>query len=65
MADRADIVQDSIGRSRTNGTGNILDSLVASWNLEQEESVSRAPLYHQLFLLLKRAILDGSIQHGM
>ena len=44
MVDRADIVQDAIGRSRANGTGSILESLVSSWNLEQEESVSRAPL---------------------
>ena len=65
MADRADIVQDAIGRSRANGSGDILATLVSTWSLEQEESVSRAPLYHQLFLLLKRAILDGSIQHGM
>ena len=65
MADRADIVQGSFRKARTNGTQMILESLVASWNLEQAESLSRAPLYHQLFLLLKRAILDGTIQHGM
>lgn len=65
MADTADRVQDSIRNGTGNGSGTILDALVSSWSLEQQESVSRAPLYHQLFMLLKHAILDGSIQHGM
>lgn len=64
MADRADIVQGSIRSSLGASPENILDTLVSNWQLEQEQSVSRAPLYHQLFLLLKRAILDGSLQHG-
>ena len=64
MGDRADIVQGSIRSPLGASPENILDTLVSSWQLEQEQSVSRAPLYHQLFMLLKRAILDGSLQHG-
>ena len=64
MADRADIVQGSIRHSPGTDPENILDTLVSNWRLEQEKSLNRAPLYHQLFLLLKRAILDGSLAHG-
>lgn len=64
MADRADnvsrMVQDTLG----NSPDNILQTLVSNWSLDQDASVSRSPLYHQLFVLLKRAILDGSIRHG-
>lgn len=45
-------------------TDLLLETLVAGWDPEQVESVTRAPLYHQLYLLLKRAILDGTVPHG-
>ncbi|MEM1176250.1 MAG: hypothetical protein AAGI27_15755, partial [Pseudomonadota bacterium] len=55
---------DSVAETRADGAGRFLETLSLNWNVEQTEAVARAPLYHQLFLVLKRAILDGTIPHG-
>ena len=55
---------DSVVETRADGAGRFLETLSSNWNVDQTEAVARAPLYHQLFLVLKRAILDGTIPHG-
>ncbi len=40
---------------------DLLSSLKAEWSLAQHGSMSRVPLYHQLYSVLKGAILDGTI----
>ncbi|MEM9690448.1 MAG: GntR family transcriptional regulator [Pseudomonadota bacterium] len=55
---------DNVSSARADGAGRFLETLSMNWNVEQTEAVSRAPLYHQLFRVLKRAILDGTIPHG-
>ena len=39
----------------------LLKSLKAEWRLAQQGAMSRVPLYHQLYSILKAAILDGTI----
>ena len=39
----------------------LLDSLKSEWQLAQNGAMSRVPLYHQLYSVLKAAILDGTI----
>ncbi len=39
----------------------LLNSLKSDWNLAQHGAMSRVPLYHQLYSVLKAAILDGTI----
>jgi GntR family transcriptional regulator len=42
---------------------DILTSLKADWSLAQHGTMSRVPLYHQLYSVLKSAIMDGTIPH--
>lgn len=42
---------------------NLLNSLKAKWELSQRGPMSRVPLYHQLYSVLKAAILDGTIPY--
>ena len=42
----------------------LLSSLKAEWQLARNGSIARAPLYHQLYSVLKAAILDGTIAYG-
>ena len=42
---------------------NLLHSLRAKWDLSQRGPMSRVPLYHQLYSVLKAAILDGTIPY--
>jgi len=39
----------------------LLNSLKSDWQLAQHGAMSRVPLYHQLYSVLKEAILDGTI----
>ena len=39
----------------------LLNSLKSNWHLAQHEAMSRVPLYHRLYSVLKAAILDGTI----
>ncbi len=39
----------------------LLNELKADWQLAQNGTMSRVPLYHQLYSVLKAAILDGTI----
>ena len=39
----------------------LLNSLKSEWELAQHGAMSRVPLYHQLYTILKAAILDGTI----
>ena len=39
----------------------LLNSLKSEWQLAQQGAMSRVPLYHQLYSILKSAILDGTI----
>ena len=39
----------------------LLKSLKSDWQLAQHGAMSRVPLYHQLYSVLKEAILDGTI----
>ena len=39
----------------------LLNSLKSEWQLAQQGAMSRVPLYHQLYSILKAAILDGTI----
>ena len=39
----------------------LLSSLKSEWHLAQRGAMSRVPLYHQLYSVLKAAILDGTI----
>lgn len=39
----------------------LLNSLKSDWQLAQHGAMSRVPLYHQLYSVLKAAILDGTI----
>ena len=39
----------------------ILTSLKSDWELSQRGAMSRVPLYHQLYSVLKASILDGTI----
>ena len=39
----------------------LLNSLKSEWQLAQNGAMSRVPLYHQLYSVLKAAILDGTI----
>jgi len=41
----------------------LLSSLKSAWQLAQHSAMSRVPLYHQLYSVLKAAILDGTIPH--
>ena len=41
----------------------ILTSLKSDWNLSQRGAMSRVPLYHQLYSVLKASILDGTIPY--
>ncbi len=41
----------------------LLGSLKSEWQLAQHSAMSRVPLYHQLYSILKAAILDGTIPH--
>lgn len=41
----------------------LLNSLKSEWELAQHSTMSRVPLYHQLYSVLKGAILDGTIPH--
>jgi len=41
----------------------LLGSLKSEWQLAQHSAMSRVPLYHQLYSVLKAAILDGTIPH--
>lgn len=43
---------------------DILNSLKADWDLIQGGAMSRVPLYHQLYSVLKASILDGSISYN-
>ena len=40
---------------------DILTSLKSDWDLSQRGAMSRVPLYHQLYSVLKASILDGTI----
>jgi GntR family transcriptional regulator len=42
----------------------LLDLLKSDWQLAQHGAMSRVPLYHQLYSVLKDAILDGTIPFG-
>ncbi len=42
---------------------DILTSLKSEWDLRQSGAMSRVPLYHQLYSVLKAAILDGTIPY--
>ena len=42
---------------------DLLESLKADWQMAQHGAMSRVPLYHQLYSVLKSAIMDGSIPH--
>ena len=42
----------------------LLKSLKSDWQLAQNGTMSRVPLYHQLYSVLKDAILDGTIPFG-
>ena len=39
----------------------LLNSLKSDWQLAQHEAMSRVPLYHRLYSVLKAAILNGTI----
>ena len=41
----------------------LLNSLRAEWDVAQHGEMSRVPLYHQLYSVLKGAIMDGTIPH--
>jgi len=41
----------------------LLNSLKADWQMAQHGAMSRVPLYHQLYSVLKSAILDGTIPY--
>ncbi len=41
----------------------LLNSLKSEWTLAQSGTMSRVPLYHQLYSVLKGAILDGTIPY--
>ena len=41
----------------------LLESLKADWQLGQHGTMSRAPLYHQLYSVLKSSIMDGTIAY--
>ena len=38
-----------------------LQSLTNEWNLNKESPMNKAPLYHQLYSILKSSILDGTM----
>jgi GntR family transcriptional regulator len=42
---------------------DLLKTLKSEWNLAQGGAMARVPLYHQLYSVLKAAILDGTIPH--
>lgn len=42
----------------------LLSSLKSEWRLSQNSAMARVPLYHQLYSVLKNAILDGTIPYG-
>ena len=42
---------------------DILASLKSEWDLAQSGSMARVPLYHQLYSILKEAILNGTIPY--
>ena len=41
----------------------LLVSLKSEWEMAQHGAMSRVPLYHQLFSVLKAASLDGTIPY--
>ena len=41
----------------------LLTSLKSDWEMAQHSGMSRAPLYHQLYSVLKAAILDGTVPY--
>lgn len=43
---------------------NLLKSLKAQWKLSKKGTISRVPLYHQIYLVLKESILDGTISYN-
>ena len=43
----------------------LLDSLKSELQLSQHGAMARAPLYHQLYTVLKGAILDGTIAYDV
>jgi GntR family transcriptional regulator len=42
----------------------LLNSLKSEWQLAEHGAMSRVPLYHQLYSVLKAAILNGTIPHA-
>jgi GntR family transcriptional regulator len=42
---------------------DLLSSLKSEWHLSRNGSMDRSPLYHQLYSVLKAAILDGTIPY--
>ncbi len=42
----------------------LLQSLKAEWQSRESDTIAKVPLYHQLYLMLKRAIVDGTIAHN-
>ena len=42
---------------------DILTSLKSEWDLAQGGALARVPLYHQLYSILKEAILNGTIPY--
>jgi len=42
---------------------DLLSSLKSEWSLAQTGTLARVPLYHQLYSVLRRAILDGTIAY--
>ena len=43
---------------------SLLESLKDEWQIGQGGPVSPVPLYHRLYVVLKAAILDGTIPHN-
>lgn len=41
----------------------LLESLKSDWEMAQHGAMSRVPLYHQLYSVLKAAIMDGTIPY--
>lgn len=48
---------------RTVPMTDLLNSLKSEWKLAQSGDMTRVPLYHQLYSVLKDAILDGTISY--
>lgn len=52
------------GRDAESSMAELLNSLKSEWQMAQHGPMSRMPLYHQLYSVLKGAILDGTIPHA-